>query len=195
MKVLYIGLSLVSNRWGRASPRKLHAEGRRLLRLLDRGHGGSGKIAVSAGGRPYFLDGHADFSIAHSGHAVAAAYSPAKCRQTGKPCKVGCDIQYVHPNKSRKDIAESFFSPEEQRYIGLGASPEEQRVRFYRIWALKECFLKMFGRSVFDIPQAPSFSDGENLKNGSAFLRFSCCELETAVFERYILAVGVDITP
>jgi phosphopantetheinyl transferase len=162
------------------------------VRLLDRKRGGSGKIAVADSGRPYFADGHADFSVSHSGRTVAAAYSRARSAQTGRLLRVGCDIEYIRPGKSREEIAERFFAPPERAYI-RGASPETERLaRFYRVWVLKECYLKIFGWSIFAISRVPAFSDGYRLAASSETARFYPFELETPSGDRYSLAVGIE---
>lgn len=194
MSIFYIGLSLLSNR--RAGPQSLHTEGRRILTLLEGGRSLSGRIAAEPGGRPYFIDRHGDFSISHSHRMAAAAYSTEKSRGAGKPLGTGCDIQYVHPAKTYEGIVRGFFSPEEQTYIAAG-SPERERInRFYRIWVLKECFLKALGLSVFDMNRVPSFVACGDLKDtidGPLIsLRFYLYELGNSGSDRYLLAAAIE---
>jgi phosphopantetheinyl transferase (holo-ACP synthase) len=127
---------------------------------------------------------------------AAAAYSAEKSPGAGKPLVTGCDIQYVHPAKTYEGIVRGFFSSEEQAYIAAG-SPERERItRFYRIWVLKECFLKALGLSVFDMNRAPSFVARGDLKdeiNGPPIsLRFYLYELGNSGSGRYLLAAAAE---
>jgi phosphopantetheinyl transferase (holo-ACP synthase) len=158
MAPFYIGLSLLSNKTPefRAGNRLLHAEGRRILGELS-GCSIEEDIALEKGGRPYFADGRGDFSISHSASAAAVSWIPA---ETGTPLRTGCDIQYMRPIKSLGHIAESCFSPSEREYIFSEESGSMKR--FYEIWVLKECYLKLLGLSLFDMPGLPSFISGNN---------------------------------
>jgi phosphopantetheinyl transferase len=157
-----------------AEKRKRHrAEGRRILALLDALPSElplkpeeailKRPIAYEPGGRPYFADqGYpkTDFSISHSRNMVAAAWlcSPESCR-------TGCDIQHCSPGKSFVEISRRFFHVCEQAYIEEDAAAQLQR--FYRIWVLKEAWLKLYGLSVFDMAKAPAFSIGGNPQTGT----------------------------
>jgi phosphopantetheinyl transferase len=112
----------------------------------------SREILYEPGGRPYFLDYHADFNISHSRNMVAAALQVRG--------RVGCDIQYLAPNKCFIEISRRFFHAAEQAYIEQ--DPAAQKQNFYRIWVLKEAWLKLHGLSVFDMAKAPAFSIGGN---------------------------------
>ncbi len=79
------------------------------------------------------------FNLSHSGRWVLclAEFSPQ-----GAARPLGCDVEQMGEADLR--LAERFFSPEENR--GLRALPqEERRDRFYRLWTLKESFLKATG--------------------------------------------------
>jgi hypothetical protein len=197
----YLGLSLLSNK---ASPsgRDLHAEGRRILGLLDRGS--SGIIETEPGGRPRFTDGRADFSVSHSA-AVAAVSFSAK-QGAGQVLRTGCDVQRMDDPRrragTRTAVGARFFHPPEQEYIAAGAADAEKAVRFYYLWALKECFLKMYGRSVFDMAQTPVFLLGRDppayrAEGGPETppVTFYLYELEHARYGRYALAVSREFPP
>ncbi|MDR2133542.1 MAG: 4'-phosphopantetheinyl transferase superfamily protein [Treponema sp.] len=139
---------------------------RRILGILDREVSDrETPIAREAGGRPYFTDFHADFNISHSRDMAAVAFSgagspppvfPPRPGQNGRPFRVGCDIQYMHPRKNRAAIAERFFSGAERDRIAAAGGNR----LFYMIWTLKECWLKLRGLSVFDMGKAPVFCVG-----------------------------------
>lgn len=177
----------MSNSTPEPGNRSLHTCGRRILGLLDEGH--SPEIGTEPGGRPFFTDRHADFSISHSRSMAAVAYSTEKNRETGCPLRTGCDIQHVKPLKDFGEIARLQFSPEEQEYIVTADGPEKID-RFYRIWVLKECFLKACGLSVFDMRTAPSFANAGGLAaEVNEPLNFFLYELGEGS-ERYMLAAA-----
>ncbi|MDR1932594.1 MAG: 4'-phosphopantetheinyl transferase superfamily protein [Spirochaetales bacterium] len=157
----YLGLSFLSNdavsgreagsRRGDVS----HREGRRILGLLDGGSPAALRTEIL--GRPYFADRHADFSVSHSGSMIAVSFLPERSAQTGFPLRTGCDIQYVNSRKNRDKIIRQFFSRAERVYIAAACAAQERLLRFYRIWVLKECFIKANGLSVFDMRKCPVF--------------------------------------
>jgi phosphopantetheinyl transferase len=101
-------------------------------------------------GRP-----HVDFSISHSRNMVAVAFKTSFLKG-----RVGCDVQYVDAGKSCVEISRRFFHATEQAYIE--ADPAAQLRNFYRIWVLKEAWLKLHGLSVFEMKKAPAFSIGSD---------------------------------
>ena len=74
------------------------------------------------------------FSLSHSG-------SYAMCAAAEKP--VGCDIQLAAPRSLR--VAERYFTQEEQARILTQETEETRQEMFYRIWTLKESFVKCLG--------------------------------------------------
>ncbi len=74
-----------------------------------------------------------DFNLSHSGDWIAAVVS--------RHCRVGVDIEMPRRQRDCLALAEAFFSPQE--VAQLQAMPEQgQRDHFYRLWTLKESFLK-----------------------------------------------------
>lgn len=188
MTLFYIGLSRLSSAARSGGKREsLSAEGRRVLGLLD---GGSWPIALEAGGRPWFPDGHADFSISHSGNMAAVSWLSGGKNKTGR---TGCDIQQINPRKSHTAISRRFFHRAEQEYIAAAENTEEQARRFYRLWVLKEAWIKLYGFSVFDMGKAPLFSTGAALPNADTGpcvpLDFFLYGIEAAPAEQYMLAL------
>jgi hypothetical protein len=211
MKLFYLGLSCLSNNAAGNTRRAgnsgfgqaLHAEGRRILGLLDTERSGlagepSGQvpepaaIAVENGGRPFFVDRHADFNISHSRHMAAVAWSEAINPASGLLLRVGCDVQHIFPGKSREAIARKYYSPGENSYIGAAPdTPEQESIdRFYRIWALKECYLKAEGLSVLDMRNSPSFAARDGLvEEVPVPFGFFLYELDGGSTDHYMLAV------
>jgi 4'-phosphopantetheinyl transferase len=76
------------------------------------------------------------FSVAHTPTMAAVAVALA--------LRVGVDLECASRTGPWQDIASRYFAPEECR--DLAALPEaEQRVAFFRLWTLKEAFLKALG--------------------------------------------------
>jgi len=179
-----------------ASAEALHRAGRRVLARLD---GGEKKpIATEPGGKPFFPDHHAAFSISHSGEAAAVAYL------RGVSLRLGCDIQRMSLSRDRTAISRRFFAPPEQAYIeGLAAGffPHFPRFyRFYHIWVLKEAFLKARGWSIAGISRAPAFSLQPRQSETGTEMRITAEGGRYFLFEsagkgeedRYALALAVD---
>lgn len=74
------------------------------------------------------------FNVSHSGEWIV-------CAIDDKP--VGIDIERIV--QIDLNIAESFFSLDEQEFINQGCNIDEKRNRFYRVWTLKESYLKAIG--------------------------------------------------
>ena len=83
-------------------------------------------------------DGMPFFNLSHSKERVMCAVSD---------CAVGCDVQWMDPNIS-PTVAKRFFTARECAALQACATEEERRCLFYRIWTLKESFVKMTGEGV-----------------------------------------------
>jgi phosphopantetheinyl transferase len=186
---LYIGLSRLSTgEDANVDPKQgdLSAEARRILGLLDR----PGPLDRDPRGRPYFTDKHADFSISHSRNMAAVGWISGG----GAIPRVGCDIQWDNPQKTRSGISRNFFHAAEQDYIAAGG--EESRGRFCQVWVLKESWLKMRGRSVFDIRQSPvfyfqeMFHPPEEPASAREDADFFLYEIAASADERYFLSLA-----
>ena len=83
-------------------------------------------------GKPFLKGGGYFFSVSHSGEYIAFA------GETASP--IGVDIQL----KGRADyrVAERFFTEDEYSAICSSSAPERE---FYKIWSLKEAYVKMLG--------------------------------------------------
>jgi len=201
----YINLSILSNenRYLHRTERQklLSAEARRILSLCEGRHVTDNDIAgETPGGRPFFSNREGggrktDFNISHSGNLVAVSLV------RGKGLRTGCDVELVRPRAGAGKIAEELFTASERDYIESGGSFD--LTRFFQIWTLKECFLKLRGLSVFDMSGTPSFIDGvEPAVRGSypfgadgvSPVFFNLYEL-TGAAEHYILAVAFEPQP
>ena len=77
------------------------------------------------------------FSLSHSGDY-------AICSIGDRP--VGNDIEYV--KQGRLKVADRFFAKEEQDWLYAAADEQEQTKRMFRIWTMKESFMKVTGRGM-----------------------------------------------
>lgn len=73
------------------------------------------------------------FNISHSGNVAAAAFSDGE---------IGIDIEKI--GNADLKIAKRFFSRDEYRYLE-SLSEEKSGSEFYRLWTLKESFMKITG--------------------------------------------------
>jgi phosphopantetheinyl transferase len=198
-----IGLSLLSSNMQKEPKRRelLSAEGRRILSLLEgappadpESLPAANYIAKDENGRPYFPDHRADFNISHSGAVTAVSLVK------GDKLRTGCDVQAVKPRANTMKIPEGFFSAAEREYIFSREATKDNERKFFEIWTLKECFLKLRGLSVFDMQKAPSFVCNEGPEKGrfvfcaevSTPLSFYVYELQSEPGDRYLLAVAIE---
>ncbi|MBR1497703.1 MAG: 4'-phosphopantetheinyl transferase superfamily protein [Oscillospiraceae bacterium] len=120
-----------------------HEAGRLLLRKAWRGRFGAGPMPpLTAGpnGKPAFPPGvPVQFSITHSGHIAACAFG-------FQP--VGLDAERVEGE--HRELF-SFFRPEEQEWLAEGDS-----LRFYRLFTVKESYVKLTGEGLSALPALPA---------------------------------------
>ncbi len=118
--------------------RHQYLSSRAMLRALLAEHTGqpAGSFELSAGdrGKPVCVGGPA-VSISHSGDAVACAVMDAG--------DIGVDIEFPGRSRDVAGIAERYFSPGEAGWLAT-QSPEH----FYRLWVLKEAWLKATGAGI-----------------------------------------------
>ncbi len=94
------------------------------------------RFNVSEYGKPE-LENSQDihFNLSHSGDYVSCAFSP---------CEVGVDIELE--KKITPQIAERYFTKLEFEYIA--ESPLQENERFFKIWTLKEAYIKAIGKGL-----------------------------------------------
>jgi phosphopantetheinyl transferase len=198
MALYYIGLSCLSiNQFKKAERNNvLSAEARRILSILA--DSPIDAITTDENGRPFFHDGNIDFSISHSGAAVAVSLVQGE-NINGAKVRTGCDIQLIRPRENLRNIAEEIFCAAERDYILSQDETKFENARFFQIWTLKECYIKLRGLSVFDMSKVPSFifcdAAGRYLFTFNAIdsspLSFYLYELVHAG-ERYMLATAIE---
>lgn len=97
-------------------------------------------ISIAEGGKPYLVsEPNLHFSLSHSANWAVCAVSDHP---------VGVDIERCEPG--RRDVASRFFHKEEVRYLNT-LLPSARDDAFYKLWTLKESFVKSTGRGL-DLP-------------------------------------------
>ena len=93
------------------------------------------EISVDKNGKPFLKDAkNVNFNLSHSGKLVMCAISEFE---------VGCDVELV--KDGRIDVAERFFTVAEREFITAGDGEKNKNERFFRLWTLKESFIKANG--------------------------------------------------
>lgn len=108
-------------------------------------------IAYGENEKPYLADCDVQFNLSHSGERVMGVISPFE---------VGCDVEIIKGDRGR--LAERFFLPEESAWIKHFESLEMQTEAFYRLWTLKECYMKVTGRGMSLMPDKFALHVDEN---------------------------------
>jgi 4'-phosphopantetheinyl transferase len=79
------------------------------------------------------------FNLSHTGgFAVCVA---------GRARHLGVDVENMNRKASHQELAEHFFAPAEYEYL-RNLPPSLQREAFFRIWTLKEAYIKADGRGL-----------------------------------------------
>jgi 4'-phosphopantetheinyl transferase len=109
-------------------------------------------IAYGENEKPYLVDcPDLQFNLSHSDERVMCVISPYE---------VGCDVEIIKGDRGK--LAERFFLPEESAWIKHFESLEMQTEAFYRLWTLKECYMKVTGRGMSLMPDKFALHVDEN---------------------------------
>ena len=93
------------------------------------------EISVGKNGKPFLKNAqNFNFNLSHSGKLVMCAVSDRE---------IGCDVETVRDG--RLGVAERFFTATEREFIDFGDNEKEKNERFFRLWTLKEGFIKANG--------------------------------------------------
>ena len=85
-------------------------------------------------GKPYFRDLPFYFNLSHSGGMAVAVFADTA---------VGCDVERIEA--ADLPLARQFFSEGEYRYLAGLPAGQQRDAAFYRLWTLKESFVKTIG--------------------------------------------------
>lgn len=99
----------------------------------------AGNLDRTAAGKPYLKDQEQlQFNLSHSGRWVVAAWGSTP---------LGVDVEQVRMDEGKETLARRYFCSDEQAYI-FCASAQERARRFFRIWTMKESYLKYLGTGI-----------------------------------------------
>jgi 4'-phosphopantetheinyl transferase len=98
-----------------------------------------------------------NFNISHSKEHLLIAV----CQREGKSLQLGVDIEHARSSTNIDAIMKHYFSDTELTDL-LELSKEEQRERFFDLWALKESYIKATGKGLATSLRSFSF-DFSNL--------------------------------
>lgn len=140
-------------------------------------------VELLPNGKPYlknYPDVH--FSISHSGDI-------ALCTLSDFP--IGADIQLCTDFKD--EICRRYFKKSETDYVAGAKTPEEKRQRFFKIWTLKEAYVKMTGKGLgqfrdFEI----DLKDGISVKNSRQIKPLSFFEFDIPDYKCALCICGEE---
>lgn len=94
-------------------------------------------IIKGENGKPHLKNSELFFNLSHSGKIAMCAVSDKD---------IGCDVERIKDIDLK--IAKRFFSDEEYAYILSLSDYEKQKDSFFRLWTLKESFMKITGHGL-----------------------------------------------
>lgn len=128
-------------RYLRACDRKLSLGAWRLMEETLKQHGFSAEnVTIGLNGKPECEGVY--FNLSHSGDIVLCVISDVP---------VGCDLEKV--TDAPLEVADRYFSERERRYIDKARNHPEINRRFFRLWTMKESYMKMTGEGVNISPE------------------------------------------
>ena len=92
------------------------------------------KVVVDENGKPYIPGNPIYFSISHSGSKAMVVFSDSE---------VGCDVQEM--KKKAVSLADKYFTDAEKKEKDDSEDPVRT---FYKLWTLKECYMKSSGKGL-----------------------------------------------
>lgn len=99
-------------------------------------------VKTEENGKPYLEGNPVYFNLSHSGDMAMCVISDTR---------VGCDIELMKKQPNLR-VAQRFFSEEEYKSI-------KEKGDFYKIWTLKESFVKLSGEGIKGIADSFSFDE------------------------------------
>ncbi|KAA8668314.1 4'-phosphopantetheinyl transferase family protein [Vibrio gigantis] len=129
-----------------------------------------------------------NFNISHSKEHLLIAV----CQKEGKQVQLGVDIEHSRNSTNIDSIMKHYFSDKELSDL-LELGKEEQRERFFDLWALKESYIKATGKGLATSLKSFSF-DFSNLTQQTLPVHSS--GLESQLHDGIIVhnGVGLDVT-
>ena len=117
-----------------------------------------------------------NFNISHSkAHLLVAVF-----QREGEPVQLGVDIEHARTSTNIDAIMKHYFSDKEITDL-LELNTEEQRERFFDLWALKESYIKATGKGLATSLRSFSF-DFSNLTKQTFLTMQKLLSKESAEF-------------
>lgn len=110
------------------------AAGLLLCKVLERYNVSQEQITVGENGKPQAPGIH--FNLSHSDEMVICAVGEKA---------VGCDVEKIKTMPEK--VAERFFCESEKKHLG-GFEAEQLEQEFFRLWTMKESYMKMTGEGM-----------------------------------------------
>jgi len=111
---------------------------RRVLSLYTQQTAAALAFGQTPEGKPYLLNTNLHFNLSHTAHYAALAVSHKGA--------VGADIETIQPRNFLM-IAERYFHPSETQQLRVCKDAERPEL-FFKLWTLKEAFLKALGGGI-----------------------------------------------
>ena len=138
-----------------------------LQKVLALYHMQDSQVFTGEHGKP-MIEG-LEFSLAHSGNLVICAVSDEP---------VGCDVEKIRV--APKGVAERCFSESEQAYLSRFSAEEYDR-EFFRLWTMKESYVKMTGEGLGALRNTQSQGGYLSLVELQGYIISVCAEASGAV--------------
>lgn len=97
------------------------------------------RFEVAALGKPFLVGEPLQFNLSHSADRALVAVCAAQ--------PIGVDVEWMRPEVEFRQIAARMFSPREQATLAP-LSDDALPAAFYRVWTLKESFIKALGEGL-----------------------------------------------
>ena len=166
-------------RYLRPCDRKLSLGAWRLMESSLKRHGFSAKsVIIGKNGKPECEGIY--FNLSHSADMVLCVISDTP---------VGCDIEKV--TDAPMEVAEHYFSEKECRYIAAAQNTADADRRFFRLWTMKESYMKMTGEGMSLSPDRL-----ETDPEGLTILRdgiLQSCALQNSAVDDYEVSICMEI--
>ena len=162
-------------RYLRACDRKLSLGAWRLMESSLKQHGVPiENVVIGENGKPGCEGVY--FNLSHSDDMVLCAVSDTL---------VGCDIEKV--TDAPMEVAEHYFSEMECRYISTAKDSADSDRRFFRLWTMKESYMKMTGEGMSLSPERIEI----NIDNLTVLRDgvLQSCELQNSAVKGYEISV------
>lgn len=132
-------------------------------------------VVYNENGKPYLKDGGLYFNMSHSGKYAVCAFSDKE---------IGVDIEEL--SDVPKELMRAVCTDAEYQY--LLAAGEKQKEEFFRLWTVKESFMKCIGTGLATDPAKLEVAFGRRMQMTHGMSAGSCFFKEYVV-EGYSMAV------